>query len=473
MFPLRYNSPKTSKRLDCKYHHPKYAKLDKILSKWQPLNDSIDVTDGEHGERMYVDNGILFLRITNIKEEGFDLETVKYISSIDHYGRLKRARLLPQNVVMTTTGTVGVSQIIPRDFPEANISADVVKITVKDQNKILPKYLSLFLNSELGRSQTWRLSTGGSRDRIIQKEVYNIRMKVPSLEFQTKIVQSTNTVLNKATQKLNEYKQTVTNISSILAEKLQLNTSKMLSQTFIVKEVDLSKRMDCFSNSPDYKRLLRNLTESKKKGNFDIVLGKDLNLPEVKIGRMEFEKIKLSTYRYIDIGCTNKDFGDVLDYEENILLNLPSRARQKIQTNDVLLPRPIGSTDGVVIVPEQYDGQICSTGFIVIRPKDRKEALLLWAILKSEIVQRQFFFLQSGSIQPEIAPTNFRKHVRIPIPQNSVQDEIIEETSERIKKAKQTLQEYKEMRKFARDTFEKMVLNAHATSERSKNSSKP
>ena len=116
------------------------------------------------------------------------------------------------------------------------------------------------------------------------------------------------------------------------------------------------------------------------------------------------EKNRSHVYRYIDIGNTEKELGSIQGHQEDVLINLPSRARQIIRENDILLPRPIGSTEGIIIVPKKYDGQLASTGFIQIRPKNHDEAVLLWAILKSRAVQEQLFYLQSGSLQPEITP---------------------------------------------------------------------
>lgn len=462
-FVIDSQSRNKGNRLDCKYYDPKYIRLNKMLSKIPQMaylnDDLIDVTDGEHGKRMYIDDGILFLRISNIKEEGFDLNNVKYISIFDHYGRLKRARLLSQNVVMTTTGTVGVSQVIPNDFPEANISADVVKITIKDRSRLLPQYLSLFLNSELGRLQTEWLSTGGSRDRIIQKNVHKIRIRMLNPDSQEKIVQTTSTMLKRANKQLKKYDRIIHSISKLLSKEYKIKLPTSPSMTFTVENKKLENRFDCNFNSPDFEKLRSILREAEKKKVFKIILGKDLNIPNVRIRKKEYEKIKLTTLRYIDIGSTSKDLGDILETEENILLNLPTRARQKIKTNDVLLPRPIGSTEGVVIVPKEFDAQICSTGFIVIRPKNEEEALLLWTILRSELVQKQFYYLQSGSIQPEITPRNFKKHVLIPFPKEDTLHKIVEETRQIIAEARQSWQKYKESQKSAKTAFLKLVKN--------------
>jgi hypothetical protein len=84
----------------------------------------------------------------------------------------------------------------------------------------------------------------------------------------------------------------------------------------------------------------------------------------------------------------------------------------------------------------------------VIRPKNEADALLLWTILRSELVQRQFYYLQSGSIQPEITPENFGKYVLIPFPEDStLRDEILTEARQIIKDAKDALQGYRRSKK--------------------------
>jgi hypothetical protein len=62
----------------------------------------------------------------------------------------------------------------------------------------------------------------------------------------------------------------------------------------------------------------------------------------------------------------------------------------------MLIPAPVHSASDIIIVPKSLDGQLCSTGFIVIRPDSFENAVLLYAILKSDMVQKQFFHLQSG-----------------------------------------------------------------------------
>ncbi|MEX0598591.1 MAG: hypothetical protein WD512_19065 [Candidatus Paceibacterota bacterium] len=135
-------------------------------------------------------------------------------------------------------------------------------------------------------------------------------------------------------------------------------------------------------------------------------------------------------FRYLDIGNTNKDFDEIEKYEENLLITLPTRARQIATKYDVIIPRPIGSTETVLIIPPDFENQLYSTGFISIKNANEDDAIILRGIIKSEIIQKQLFYLQSGSIQPEITPSNFREYVLIPFPRGKFKDRMKKEMKE-------------------------------------------
>ena len=63
------------------------------------------------------------------------------------------------------------------------------------------------------------------------------------------------------------------------------------------------------------------------------------------------------------------------------------------------------------------------------------------------------FYLQSGSIQPEITPNNFKKDVLIPIPKDSMRNKIIEDMQKDIKEARDNFKIYVENKQTARDKF--------------------
>ncbi len=63
-----------------------------------------------------------------------------------------------------------------------------------------------------------------------------------------------------------------------------------------------------------------------------------------------------------------------------------------------------------------------------IRPNNEDEAFLLWTMLKSDIIQKQFFYLQSGCSQPEISPNNFEEYVLLPFPKGKIREEIVNQS---------------------------------------------
>ena len=88
----------------------------------------------------------------------------------------------------------------------------------------------------------------------------------------------------------------------------------------------------------------------------------------------------------------------------------------------------------MAIVPESLDGQLASTGFIVIRPEDYDEACLLYSIFKSDLIQKQFLRICSGYTQREMSDEYLKKYLIIPIPKD--RDELIKKIKKNFESAK-------------------------------------
>jgi len=228
---------------------------------------------------------------------------------------------------------------------------------------------------------------------------------------------------------------------------------------FIIKGSEIEDRFDPYNHQPSYKKLIKNLKELESQGKITLEKGDKFNIVN-QMSKVEVKSNETKMFKYIDIGNTEKDLGQIKGHEEDILLNLPTRARMVIKENDILIPAPVHSASGIVIVPKEYDGQLCSTGFIVIRPKDLEETILLYAILKSETVQKQFFHLQSGINQQSITNDNFKKFVLLPMPkQPSVRKEMIEKIGQLRISATQLKKEYNQKLSEIQGEFIKVIGN--------------
>jgi type I restriction enzyme, S subunit len=90
----------------------------------------------------------------------------------------------------------------------------------------------------------------------------------------------------------------------------------------------------------------------------------DICLP---IKTVDFSKRTTSHFHYIDIASIDREHKSITgaDLIENA--KAPSRARQLVLKNDVLVSTVRPALNAVAVVPDIFDNEICSTGFCVLR----------------------------------------------------------------------------------------------------------
>jgi type I restriction enzyme S subunit len=115
------------------------------------------------------------------------------------------------------------------------------------------------------------------------------------------------------------------------------------------------------------------------------------------------EKEPHKPFLYVDVSSvSNKNF--LITQPKEILgRDAPSRARKLIRTNDVIFATVRPSLKRVALVPSMLDGQVCSTGFCVLRSNpDLLSPLFLFFYLLTEKIQRRVESLQDGATYPAI-----------------------------------------------------------------------
>jgi len=185
---------------------------------------------------------------------------------------------------------------------------------------------------------------------------------------------------------------------------------------FLISPEKLTDRIDVYFHQPSYHQLLKTLREKGKQGKCILKKLSDF----AKVENIQEDNDDTKQYRYIEISAVDKERGFIIvgEWEEGTREQLANRAKLPIKEHDVLFSKPFRSLKKVAIVPKELDGQLASSGFYCIRPKDYAEACLLWAIFRSEIIQRQFYHLCSGYTQRELNEDYLNKYLLIPIPEN-------------------------------------------------------
>jgi type I restriction enzyme S subunit len=121
-------------------------------------------------------------------------------------------------------------------------------------------------------------------------------------------------------------------------------------------------------------------------------------------------------FLYVDVSSVSNEAFQIVGPKEILGRDAPSRARKVIRSNDVIFATVRPSLKRVALVPPALDGQVCSTGFCVLRPKQCSlDPGFLYFYLLTEGIQRKVEGLQDGATYPAIRDSDLLEQ-RIPLP---------------------------------------------------------
>lgn len=431
------DNDKSDDKISCHYYNPIALQTFIELENGNDVTTIKDITNSvKYGagkwELNYTDyvpqeylGAVLLLQVSNLNSDGtLNLETgrEKYIKRELHDKWLS-SQVKPNNIAIAITGTtIGLSSLIPDNFPEANLNQALGIMDLKDKvtlnntvRSINKEYIITYLNSGYANVQFKRYGSFRSgQSGLATGEIKKVMIPIPENSVQNEIVSKIHKAKTEIQKAINEYNQVINDISELFESIFPIKYN-YTQHTFYVDTLK-HDRLDYLYNSKELEAInlfLKVLTEQKM---VELVSPSKYHDKSRMISKSKYELLKYSTFKYVDIDNVDKEIGFIRGHQEDVLLKLPTRARQIMKTNDVLLPSPIGSTKGVSIVSPEYDNQLCSTGFLQLKASSMDEALMLFAILKSTLMQRYFYLVQSGCIQPSIAKKIFNEEIKIPLP---------------------------------------------------------
>lgn len=166
-------------------------------------------------------------------------------------------------------------------------------------------------------------------------------------------------------------------------------------------------------------------------------------------------------FRYVDISSIDNNSKKIMDARTILGKDAPSRAKQIIKANDVLVATTRPNLNAVALVPKELNDEICSTGFSVLRPTKLIDPSFLFAFVKTQYFIDTISGQVRGMLYPAVTDSQVR-NVNLTLPPLPEQERIaikIQELMQEVKRACAACQKQLEAAKtlpaaYLREVFE-------------------
>ena len=285
-----------------------------------------------------------------------------------------------------------------------------------DYNIINPHYLALLTTTEAFVQFCEQASNGTTNRHYLQEPLFlNIKVPVPSLEAQNKLVEEYNKQLLTASDAELLATKKQHNINSLLFNELGVKISKdnvlngLSTVAFsALDRWDIAYLQNTAKYTAKYKSLrFENCIEHFMKG----LDGKSL--------RMETYKTPAQDFHYIGMEHIEKATGQLID--------TPIVKGSQVKSQTITIPNGYFIYGKLRPYLNKYwynntnwDNIVCSSELFVFRIKDSINTRFFEVVLGSDIVQEQISDLTSGARMPRITEEVFL-NIQIPIPPLDVQ----------------------------------------------------
>ena len=179
-----------SGRLDAEYYQPKYDALFDVLRNVTTTN--LGGENGlvsmkksiEPGSEAYQDEGIPFVRVSDVNQYGIVEPTIKLASTI--VPDIENLYPRKNTILLSKDGSVGIAYKVQEDM-QAVTSGALLHLTVKDTNQILPDYLTLVLNSQVVQLQAERDCNGAIIQHWKPSDIEKVLIPILDIDKQKEI----------------------------------------------------------------------------------------------------------------------------------------------------------------------------------------------------------------------------------------------------------------------------------------------
>ena len=361
--------------------------------EWKELGEVAEIYNGLTGKnKTHFSNGnakyVPYKNIFgNIQVDRDKLETVK-VSSSEKQNAIKYGDVLftgsSENIE-----EVGMSSAVTF-HPEESVYLNSFSFGIRfnEDIEVIPEFSKYLFRSRELRKAIEKTASGVTRYNVSKQSFKRIKIPIPPLEIQKKIVQT-----------LDKFTDYVTELTS-----------------------ELTLRQKQYSYYRDY---LLNFDQDSSGGANNKVEWKSLGEVCLSTKTISWKNEDgQKQFKYIDLSSVSRENKKITDVTIITKNTAPSRAQKIIKKDDILFATTRPMLKRFTKVTKEYNYQICSTGFCVLRPSDKILSNYLYHLVASsnfyDYVERN----QSGTSYPAISD-NLVKNYQFPLPPLSIQEKIV------------------------------------------------
>jgi len=164
-FIKNFSDAKQSNRFDAEYFQPKYEEIVEAVKKYKggfdELGNLVKIKKSiEPGSEAYQENGIPFVRVSNLSKFELSNNNQQFISE-ELYNELKTHQPKKGEILLSKDATPGMAYYLNEEPQKMIVSGGILRLKIDNQQKVLSEYLTLVLNSVVVQKQIER-DAGGS-----------------------------------------------------------------------------------------------------------------------------------------------------------------------------------------------------------------------------------------------------------------------------------------------------------------------
>ncbi len=175
-----------------------------------------------------------------------DFSSFRYFITEEKFNELKRFSILPFDIIMSCSGTMGKFAIVPKEAKKGIINQALLKLTVREVYNVnfVKEILELPVNQDKLLSQ----SAGGAIKNVVEvAQIKEIKLSIPKLKEQQKIascLSSLDAVIAAHSQKLEALKDQKKGLLQNLFPQEGETVPKYRFPEFVKDEVWVEKTLD-------------------------------------------------------------------------------------------------------------------------------------------------------------------------------------------------------------------------------------